>query len=125
MTIIFNPDQPDCSVWREITVKGTNRINPENGKPIITLSQSVLGKPRLRHPETNKALLMTGDLKVSRPKNSTGFYTWKLFFKGQWFDVPSEAEFQRWTFDSVCETPDGSIVEPDAPESWLSLMALV
>jgi len=30
-----------------------------------------------------------------------------------------------WTFDSVCETPDGRTVEPDHPESWLSILRLI
>jgi hypothetical protein len=31
----------------------------------------------------------------------------------------------EWTFDGVAETPDGSRVEPDAPDSWLTLLGVV
>jgi len=34
------------------------------------------------------------------------------------------AELEFWMFDSVCETPDGDIVEPDHPDSWLALLGI-
>lgn len=120
----INPDQPDCLVWRSLTITGTGKVDPDSGKKLFKFSNSVLGKKRLTNPENGKPIVMTGDLKLSKPKDSD-VWTFKLFFKGEWHIVPSEAEFRRWTFDSVCESPDGSIVEPDAPESWLSLMALI
>jgi len=49
----------------------------------------------------------------------------KLWFNGTWHQVPSLAEFQEWTMDSVCPTPDGEMVEHDHPDSWLSLAQLV
>ena len=51
--------------------------------------------------------------------------TLRLWFRGKWYDVPSIAQVGEWTLDSIVETPDGSRVEPDAPESWLSLLGLV
>jgi hypothetical protein len=39
--------------------------------------------------------------------------------------MPTMAELEHWTLDSVCETPDGRTVEPDAPDAWLRLLALV
>jgi hypothetical protein len=48
-----------------------------------------------------------------------------LRWKSKWWTVPTMDEVGRWTFDSVCETPDGDIVEPDAPDSWLHLLKLV
>lgn len=51
--------------------------------------------------------------------------TLRLWFRDKWHDVPSIAQVMEWTFDSLVETPDGSRVEPDAPESWLSLLGLV
>lgn len=49
----------------------------------------------------------------------------KLRFRRKWHPVPSMEDVQFWTFDSCCETPDGRTVEPDAPDSWLSLLGLV
>ncbi len=51
--------------------------------------------------------------------------TLRLWFRGKWYDVPSIAQVVEWTLDFIVETPDGSRVEPDAPESWLSLLGLV
>jgi len=49
----------------------------------------------------------------------------KIRWRGKFWTAPSEAELNAWTFDSVCETPDGRTVEPDHPESWLRILKLV
>ncbi len=49
----------------------------------------------------------------------------KLRWQNRWWPVPSMEEVERWTFDSLCETPDGDTVEPDAAGSWLRLLGLV
>jgi hypothetical protein len=49
----------------------------------------------------------------------------KLRFNRKWHVVPTMEDVQMWTLDSACETPDGRMVEPDAPDSWLSLLKLV
>ncbi len=46
-------------------------------------------------------------------------------WKGDECTTPTEDEIEFWARDSVCETPDGDIVEPDHPDSWLSLLGLV
>jgi hypothetical protein len=43
----------------------------------------------------------------------------------EWVKVPSTEELEAWVSDSVCETPDGDIVEPDHPHSWLSILGLI
>jgi hypothetical protein len=48
----------------------------------------------------------------------------RLWFADAWRDVPSIAELMEWSLDGVAETPDGSRVEPDAPESWLTLLGI-
>jgi hypothetical protein len=58
-------------------------------------------------------------------RSSTGEKFLKLRWKSKWWIVPTMEEIERWTFDSVCETPDGNIVEHDAPDSWLHLLNLV
>ena len=34
-------------------------------------------------------------------------------------------DIEEWTFDSVCFTPGDDEVEPDHPDSWLSLLGLI
>lgn len=48
-----------------------------------------------------------------------------IIWKGNEYEVPDMAEIENFVFDSVCETPDGEIVEPDHPDSWLSLIGLI
>lgn len=42
-----------------------------------------------------------------------------------WYDVPTNEEIEEWSFDSVAFTPDDDEVEPDHPDSWLSLLGLI
>jgi hypothetical protein len=42
-----------------------------------------------------------------------------------WYDVPDLEDIEEWTFDSVCPTPAGDEVEPDAPDSWLSILGII
>ena len=48
-----------------------------------------------------------------------------ITWRGQEYDVPSFAQIDEWVCDSVCETPDGDMVEPDHPDSWLSLLGIM
>ncbi|MBK6744573.1 MAG: hypothetical protein IPG66_17065 [Hydrogenophilales bacterium] len=48
-----------------------------------------------------------------------------ITWRGQEYDVPSMEQIGEWIFDSVCETPEGDCVEPDHPDSWLSLLGLM
>ncbi len=106
------------------TITPTGKRNPETGRPLVRYSSCLHnGQKRLRHPETDKPLLMTGDIINSVKGNPMGCY--KLQWRGQWIEVPTIEEFTEWTLDSVCPTPDGDIVEPDHPDSWLSLVGLV
>ncbi|WP_322075532.1 hypothetical protein [Burkholderia cenocepacia] len=49
----------------------------------------------------------------------------QITWKGRQYEVPSNSEIEQWVFDSVCETPDGDTVEPDHPNSWLSILGLI
>jgi len=49
----------------------------------------------------------------------------KLRWNSRWWEVPTMEQVQAWTLDSVCETPAGDIIEPDAEGSWLRLLNLV
>jgi len=49
----------------------------------------------------------------------------KIQWRGEFWPAPTDSELEFWTFDSVCETPDGRTVEPDHPESWLRILRLV
>jgi hypothetical protein len=48
-----------------------------------------------------------------------------ISWKGKTYQVPSMDEIDGWVVDSVCETPEGDRVEPDHPDSWLSLLGLI
>ena len=78
------------------------------------------GRERLRTPD-GRAVRMHGD--VAAFADGAGVRL-RLWFASAWRDVPSIAELMEWTLDGVAESPDGSRVEPDAAESWLSLLGL-
>ena len=78
------------------------------------------GRERLRTPD-GRAVRMRGD--VAAFADGAGVRL-RLWFADAWRDVPSIAECMEWTLDGVAESPDGSRVEPDAPDSWLSLLGL-
>ncbi len=42
-----------------------------------------------------------------------------------WYSVPTNEDIEYWTFDSICCTPAGDEVEPDHPDSWLSILGLI
>lgn len=42
-----------------------------------------------------------------------------------WYDIPFNEDLEEWSFDSVCFTPADDEVEPDHPDSWLSLLGLI
>ena len=42
-----------------------------------------------------------------------------------WYDIPSNEDIEEWCFDSICCTPAGDEVEPDHPDSWLSILGLI
>lgn len=83
------------------------------------------GRARLRHPETDKPLRTDGDCAAFRNPANPMVPTLKLWFRGVWYDVPTIDDLMGWSFDGVCETPDGRMVECDAPDAWLSLLGVV
>lgn len=85
----------------------------------------VCGRDRLRNPETGKPVRMTGDVAAFRNPANPLTPILRLWFNGAWHDVPTIAECMAWSLDGVCETPDGRMVEPDAPDAWLSLLGVV
>ena len=42
-----------------------------------------------------------------------------------WYDVPCNEDIEEWAFDSIAFTPDDDEVEPDHPDSWLSILGLI
>ena len=42
-----------------------------------------------------------------------------------WYEVPSMAEIEEMTLDSCALSPCEDTVEPDHPDSWLSLLGLI
>lgn len=88
----------------------------------IKCASHVAGKKRPRID--GKLQRMNGDVAAFKGADPLT-PTLKLWFRGSWYEVPSIAQIMEWSFDSIVESPDGSRVEPDAPESWLSLLGLV
>jgi hypothetical protein len=82
------------------------------------------GRERLRNPETGKPVRMNGDVAAFKTGDPLTPRL-RLWFRGVWFDVPTIAQCMEWSVDGVAETPDGSRVEPDAPDSWLTLLGVV
>lgn len=58
-------------------------------------------------------------------RSSDGSKVLKLRWNSKWWVIPTMEEVQQWTLDSVCETPAGDLIEPDADGSWLRLLGLV
>ena len=80
------------------------------------------GRERLRTPDARRLpVRMHGD--VAAFADGAGVRL-RLWFADAWRDVPSIAELMEWTLDGVAESPDGSRIEPDAPESWLTLLGI-
>lgn len=48
-----------------------------------------------------------------------------VYWHGDWHYAPSMGDVEEMVFDSWCETPSGSEVEPDDPASWLSILGMV
>jgi hypothetical protein len=48
-----------------------------------------------------------------------------ISWKGDWYPAPTMDQVETWTFDSVCESPDEDVVEPDDKSSWLSILGLI
>lgn len=94
-----------------VTVDGERRVRFARRLPD--------GRERLRDPSTGAAVRMDGDVAAFGPTARL-----RLWFGGAWRDIPSIAECMEWSLDGVAETPDGSRTEPDAPNSWLTLLAL-
>ena len=112
---------PATATMTPVVVDGARRVRLSRRLPN--------GRERLRDPD-GRAVRMNGDVAAFRgPDPLTP--TLRLWFgtPGQtaaaWHDVPSIAQLMEWTLDGVAETPDGSRVEPDAPDSWLTLLGVV
>lgn len=93
--------------------KGDDILVPGRLVQIITLPDG-----------TEQKLLRNGA--VGRfTRKADGSQVLKLRWRSKWWEVPTMEQVEEWTFDSVCETPAGDIIEPDADDSWLRLLGLV
>ena len=108
----------------------------ETGKSVIRFGRPVYDIPKdwkRSRDESGKRIPVVGDI-VCRPVHPEGPVASMILWCDRtgshrpalrWVTFPSMAEFQEWTLDSVCLTPDGEKVEPDHPASWLRLAGLV
>jgi len=46
-------------------------------------------------------------------------------FKGKQYKIPTIKTLEKWEWNGYCKTPDGRKVEPDHPESWMSLLGYI
>lgn len=86
----------------------------------VVICRSPYGRKRWKDPETGGLLLTSGDLAAFGP-----FKVRRLYWSQAWHVIPSHDDLMRWTFDGIAETPDGSTVEPDDQDSWLTLLGLI
>lgn len=107
--------------------QATQTLTPVPGKPGRVRYARTLpdGRERLRNPENGKALRMDGDCAAFKNPANPLEPIYRLWWRGVWVDVPSVDELMEWSIDGICETPDGSRVEPDAPDAWLTLLGVV
>lgn len=111
MSRITEADQFPATVT--IQRKGDDILVPGRLVQIITLPDG-----------TEQKLLRNGA--VGRfTRKADGSQVLKLRWRSKWWEVPTMEQVEEWTFDSVCETPAGDIIEPDADDSWLRLLGLV
>ena len=112
---------PATATMTPVVVDGARRVRLARRLPD--------GRERLRDAD-GRAVRMNGDVAAFRgPDPLTPILRLWFGTPGQtaaaWHDVPSIAQLLEWTLDGVAETPDGSRVEPDAPNSWLTLLGVV
>ena len=58
-------------------------------------------------------------------QNKRGVYRYYWKPSGGNYSREERKDLEEWTFDSVCFTPAGDDVEPDHPDSWLSILGLI
>jgi hypothetical protein len=106
---------PATPTMAPVVVDGVRRVRLSRRLPD--------GRQRLRDANGN-AVRMHGDVAAFRgPDPLTP--TLRLWFAAAWHDVPTTAQLMEWSLDGVAENPDGSRVEPDAPDSWLTLLGVI
>ena len=94
--------------WRDYA--GT--ITAEEAAELETARQAAAQERAKREAEK--------EARYSEPAQS-GTVTWR----GKEYQPPSMGDLEAWVNDSVCETPDGETVEPDHPDSWLSILGII
>jgi hypothetical protein len=51
---------------------------------------------------------------------------WPLIHWHQrWWPVPNLGQVEKWALGDIAFNPEGEQVEPDAPDSWLSILGLI
>jgi len=75
-------------------------------------------------PDHSDDIAATSAAEAGRPIDQAGTVR-RMMWRGKWWQLPTDTELELWVMDSCCETPDGRTVEPDHPESWLSILNLI
>ena len=75
-------------------------------------------------PDDSDDIAAVAAADAGRPLDQAGGAR-RMQWRGKWWPLPTDTELELWVMDSCCETPDGRTVEPDHPESWLSILNLI
>jgi hypothetical protein len=97
------------------------RVNIQRKGDDVLVPKALIDVVELPDGTTQK-LLRNGA--IGRFTRKDGTKLLKLRWRSRWWPVPSMKQVEFWVFDSVCETPAGDIVEPDADDSWLTLLGV-
>ena len=46
-------------------------------------------------------------------------------WKGKLYKIPSLKTMEKWMSSGIAKTPNGVKVEPDHPDSWLSILGFI
>lgn len=110
--LTVDPAAPRSWPWAKQWAAAVDAINRPWADPGLTADDGAT--------ETAAALAARAGLPIDQAGGSR-----RIWWRGKFWAAPTDAQLEWWTFDSVAETPDGRTVEPDHPESWLSILCLV
>jgi len=71
------------------------------------------------------AFLSSGKIIPIKPKKDNKTVKNTKLWKGKQYKVPSLKTMEKWMYDGIAKTPDGKKVEPDHPDSWLSILGYI
>jgi len=125
--------------WRDDihrAVHGRSAIGPRELTPLEAIDSAgtaaevsaavaaAMGAPTLTADEESEAYPVADILPADRVRVNVDGWP-EVRWARQWWPAPTVGEINEMAFNSVAETPDGLEVEPDEPQSWLSILGLI